>query len=157
MEKLTHWKKTFNPKYLGAHDFQPGEEIIATIEGFEEGLEITGAGGKRDKVTALYLKGFKPFIINPTNSKLITKALKSPYMEQWIGKSIQLYVKHGVEAFGDVVDAVRVRPVAPKTEKPTLDTERFKKMLDSIEAGKFSTDQAKAKFNLTNDQLELLP
>lgn len=157
MEKLTHWKKTFNPKYLGAHDFQPGEEIIATIEGFTEGLEIIGAGGKKDKVTVLHLNGYKPFIINPTNSKLITKALNTPYMEHWTGKPIQLYVKHGVKAFDDVVDAVRVRPVAPRTEKPTINTERFKKMLDSIEDGKFSTEQAKAKFQLTSDQLELLP
>lgn len=157
MEKLTHWKKTFNPKYLGAHDFQPNEEIIATIEGFTEGLDVVGSGGKADKVTALNLAGLKPFIINATNSKLITKALKTPYIENWIGKSIALYVKSGVRSFDDIVDAVRVRPIAPKTEKPGLDTERFKKMLDSIEAGKFTAEQAKAKFNLTTDQLELLP
>ena len=157
MEKLTHWKKTFNPDFLGAHDFQPGEEITTVIEGFNEAQEIVGSGGKKDVVTALFLKGYKPFILNRTNAKLISKALKSPYMEQWTGKAIQLYVQTGVKAFGDVVDAVRVRPVAPRTEKPVLDMDRFKKMLDSIEAGKFSTEQAKAKFQLTSDQLELLP
>lgn len=157
MEQLTHWKKTFNPDFLGAHDFQPKEEIVATIEGFNEAQEIVGSGGKKDVVTALFLEGYKPLILNRTNAKLISKALKSPYMEQWTGKAIQLYVQSGVKAFGDVVDAVRVRPVAPKAAKPTLDTERFKKMLDSIDAGKFTSELAKEKFTLTPDQLELLP
>lgn len=157
MQKLTHWKKTFNPEFLGAHDFQPGEEITATIEGFNEAQEVTGTGGKKETVTAVFLKGYKPLILNRTNAKLITKALKTPYMEEWTGKSITLHVQPGVKAFGDIVDAVRVRPVAPKTGKPVLDTERFKKMLDSIEEGKFTAEQAKAKFNLTREQLELLP
>ena len=157
MEKLTHWKKTFHPEFLGAHDFQPGEEITATIERFNEAQEVTGTGGKKETVTALFLKGFKPLILNRTNAKLISKALKTPYMEQWTDKAIQLYVQAGVKAFGEVVDAVRVRPIAPKLTKPTLDTERFAAMLDSIEAGKFSVEQAKTKFALTSDQIDLLP
>ena len=157
MEKLTHWKKAFNPEFLGAHDFQPKEEITAIIEGFNEAQEVTGTGGKKEVVTALFLKDYKPLILNRTNAKLISKALKTPYMEQWTGKAIQLYVQPGVKAFGDVVDAVRVRPVAPKTELPPITPDRFEKMLESIKAGKYSADQAKANFKLTEEQLTLLP
>ena len=156
MEKLTHWKKTFNPDFLGAHDFQPGEEINAKIEGFNEAQEVTGTGGKKEIVTALFLEGFKPLILNRTNAKLISKALKSPYMENWTGQLITLYVQPGVKAFGDVVDAIRVRPVAPRTELPAIAPDRFDKMLESIKAGQYSADQAKANFKLTKEQLNQL-
>jgi len=38
---------------------------------------------------------------------------KSPYFEDWVGVSIQLYIQDNIKAFGDVVSAVRVRPSKP--------------------------------------------
>lgn len=55
----------------------------------------------------------KPLVLNTTNNKTIAKVLKTPYVEQWTGKKIQLFVQPNVKAFGDVVDAVRVRPFLP--------------------------------------------
>jgi hypothetical protein len=40
--------------------------------------------------------------------KLISKATGSPYVEQWQGKEIILFVTQ-VSAFGSMVDAVRVK------------------------------------------------
>ena len=61
----------------------------------------------------------KPMICNTTNAKAITKAHGTPYIEEWAGKSITIYVAK-VKAFGDTVDALRVRPVAPRVGKPVL-------------------------------------
>jgi hypothetical protein len=47
-------------------------------------------------------------ILNKENMKLITKVVGSPYVEQWQGKEIILYVAN-VSAFGSTVEAVRVK------------------------------------------------
>ena len=102
--ELTHWKKLNNPDYLGAYAFQPGEEIIATI-GSVGRETITNADGKKEECTVAHFTapaGIKPMILNPTNCKTIEKVAGTPYIEQWQGVMIQLYVTQ-VKAFGDVV------------------------------------------------------
>lgn len=52
-------------------------------------------------------------ILNSTNCKQITKLAGTPYIEKWSGTKIQVGVEK-VKAFGDVVEALRVRKFAPK-------------------------------------------
>jgi hypothetical protein len=119
-KELTHWKKFHNPDYIGAYAFQPDEEKVATIHSVQV-EEVAGTGGKKEEcmVVRFVEKDMKPLICNVTNSKAIEKALGSGYIENWIGKPIQLYVTE-VSAFGATVDAVRVRPKQPKLTLPTL-------------------------------------
>jgi hypothetical protein len=117
--KLTHWKKLTNPDYLGAYALQPGEDLIATIKDVTQ-ADVTGTGGKKEVKTVVVFeeKGVKPMVLNRTNSKTITKLFKTPYIEQWKGKKIQIYIEHDIQAFGETVDGIRVRPFLPKEEKP---------------------------------------
>ena len=41
----------------------------------------------------------------------------SGYFEDWPGTRVQLYIEHGIKAFGEVVSAVRVRPFKPKAQQ----------------------------------------
>lgn len=110
MGEKTHWKKLMNPNYLGAYEFQPGEEKIVKIASVRKET-VVGTEGKKEECTVMYFsepQGLKPLILNVTNQKAIEKACGSPWIEDWIGQMIQLYVAQ-VKAFGDVVDAVRVR------------------------------------------------
>ena len=111
MEKLTHWKKLINPDYLGAYSLDGLAELNVTIENVVREM-VTGTGGKKEECTVAYLKDQKPFIINRTNGKTITKALKTPYVEEWVGKSITLYATT-TKVAGEEVECLRVRPVAP--------------------------------------------
>lgn len=123
----THWKKLTNPDYIGAYALNPGEDLIVQIDRVEH-VQITGVDGKKDEANVAYLIGHKPFILNATNQKSIEKALGSPYIEDWAGRYIQLYSAR-VKAFGDVVDALRVRltaPEPPKKTKPALTPEHPK-------------------------------
>jgi len=47
-------------------------------------------------------------ILNKTNCKIITTVIDTPYIEQWIGKSIIIYAAK-VKAFGGMVEALRVK------------------------------------------------
>ena len=107
----THWKKLTNPHYIGAHDLNPGQELKITIEsvGHELIKCFDGKTIKEEQCVVANIKGSKkPFILNKTNMKIITKVLDTPYIEEWAGKSIIIYSAK-VKAFGDVVDALRVK------------------------------------------------
>uniref|UniRef100_UPI00195858C5 hypothetical protein n=1 Tax=Fusobacterium mortiferum TaxID=850 RepID=UPI00195858C5 len=73
---------------------------------------VMGADGKKEECIVATLKNQKPFILNVTNCKTISTLLETPYIEEWKGKSITLYVQQ-VKAFGEVVDALRVRAGKP--------------------------------------------
>jgi len=84
---------------------------------------------------------------------MIAKVLKAEKVEDWAGKKIQLGLEQ-VKAFGEITDAVRVRPISPRKNK--LNDDRFRKMLDSIEAGAFTVEAAREKFDLTKAQIHEL-
>jgi hypothetical protein len=112
-ETLTHWKKLTNPDYLGAYALNPGEDLVATIKSVANET-VTGTDGKKETCLVMrFCEDIKPMVLNATNSKTITKLLKTPYIEYWAGRKIQIYVEKGVKAFGDVVDALRIRPFLP--------------------------------------------
>lgn len=112
-EVLTHWKKLTNPDYLGAYALEPGQDLIVTIKSVANEV-VTGTDGKKETCSVMhFMENVKPLVLNATNSKTIAKLLKTPYIEQWSGRKIQLYVETGIKAFGDIVDAIRVRPFLP--------------------------------------------
>lgn len=120
----THWKKLYNPNYLGSYAFEEGEEKTLTIKTVQT-ESVKNTDGKDEECTVIHFQSGKPFICNKTNAKAIEQALKTPYVEEWAGKSIQLHVQN-VRAFGSVVPAVRVRPVAPKQDQELV---RVKKQI----------------------------
>lgn len=116
-EKLTHWKKLHNPNYLGAFSFDPGKDMVLTIKYTAEETVVGADGSKEDCMVIHFVEPVLPFICNVTNAKTIADVLKSPYVENWAGRKVQFYVTK-VKAFGETVDAVRVRPYPPKVDNP---------------------------------------
>lgn len=112
----THWKKLNNPDFLGAYALEPGEDLIVTIKSASKETFI-GQAGKKDEGLVVHFKenDVKPMIVNATNAKTIQKVLGTPYIEEWTGHRIQLYISE-VSAFGETVDALRVRPFPPKAD-----------------------------------------
>jgi hypothetical protein len=114
----THWKKLTNPDYIGAYALTPGQDLIATIKHVKNEV-VTGADGKKEEciVVRFVEPNIKPMILNSTNAKTITKIYETPYIEEWQGKKIQLFADK-VKAFGEVVEALRIRPFVPKETAP---------------------------------------
>ncbi len=113
MEELTHWKKLHNPDYLGAYSLDPGKDLIVTIKDVRKEI-VTSGDGKKEECMVMTFKenGVKPMIVNATNAKQIQKLYRTPYIEQWSGRKIQLYVEM-VKAFGETVEALRIRRKIP--------------------------------------------
>lgn len=146
----THWKKLENPDFIGAYTLEEGKDFIVTIDIVKRTM-VTGIGGKKEECTVAYLKGQKPFILNRTNMKTISKIYGTPYIEDWAGKQITLYVAR-VKAFGeDDVEALRVRPEKPATKNPELlptDTVNWAKVVTALQNG-YTIDQVKAKWSIS--------
>lgn len=125
--KQTHWRLVINPDYIGAYMMKQGEEMNITIDRVSKAL-VAGETGKKECKVA-YLRGQKPFILNNTNSKMIAKLLGSPYVEDWVGKTITVFATT-TKVGGESVECLRVKPVLPvtKTQQPpqakNLDAQR---------------------------------
>jgi hypothetical protein len=104
---------------LGAYSLAPKEEKILTIKAVTRTMVI-GTGGKKEECTVCsFHENVKPMILNRVNCKTIAKVYQTPYIEEWAGKQIQIYTAE-VAAFGEQVDALRIRAFIPKVELPFL-------------------------------------
>lgn len=112
----THWKKLYNPNYFGCYCFESGKDIVLTIEKMVQ-ENVVGEGGRSELCTVMYFKeDVKPLICNKTNCKTIAKLFKTPIIEKWCGRKIQLYADNNVKFGKEIVQGVRVRSFLPKVE-----------------------------------------
>lgn len=149
MENKTHWKKLVNPDYLGAYSLQPGEEKILTISKVVR-EKVTGTGGKKQECTVLhFIEQEKPMILNRLNSKVITKIYDTPYIEDWAGKKIKICADK-VDAFGEQVEALRIRPELPQLPILTKELKAYENAVEHIRKGG-TFDDIEKRFTLTND------
>jgi hypothetical protein len=130
-ETKTHWKKMHNSDYLGAYSLDEGKDLILTIKNVA--IEsVKNERGLEDCVVARFVEKQKPMILNKTNSKLIQKIYKTPYIEEWANVKIQVYVAQ-VKFKGEVVEGLRIRDYEPKIKDLTpvkLDCEMCSKKIE---------------------------
>jgi len=151
----THWKKTMNPNYLGAYALEPNQDLIVEITEVKT-ESVMNADGRNEECLVAHLKDQKPLIVNKTNAKAIAKVCGSNYIEDWKGKQIALYISN-VKAFGELVEAIRVRTVAPKTKsKRKLSDDDFKKLVKAVADGSYNLEDAVANFVLNDSQRSIL-
>ena len=143
----THWKKLTNPDYIGAYYLDPGKDLTVTIDKVVR-ENVTGSDGKATECTVAYLKGTKPFILNSTNCKTISKVHGSAYIEDWAGKQITIYVA-SVRAFGETVDALRVRPTKPKLPELTPSHPKWDGAATAVKNGSVTIEQIRKSYTLT--------
>jgi hypothetical protein len=142
-----HWKKLVNPDYLGAYSLEQNgtyQNLIVTIESVQV-QKVLGTGGAAEDCVVATLVGQKPMILNRTNLKTIERVMKTPDVQQWAGKQIELTVA-SVKAFGDTVDALRVVPKAPTLPELTREHKHFAAICDALATGKTTLDRLKTKY-----------
>jgi len=146
-----HWKKATNPKFLGAWDFEEGSTpVVKILKVTEE--EVMNLDGKKEPCIIMYFEGCKPMILNKTNMKAISKSVGSAKFEDWLNQEVTLFTCQ-VKAFGDTVDAIRIKPTKPKKKVlPAITPERFAAAIEASKAGKYDAAKLVIQFTLTIDQ-----
>jgi hypothetical protein len=136
MEK-THWKKLINPDYFGSYSLNENEERTVKIKEVIR-QQVIGTDGKKTECTVAVLYNEKPLILNRTNCKMIARIYDTPYIENWKDKSIIVF-SDKVKAFGDVVEAIRIKNEIPKNE---INSE----LIETIRA-EFNNSQTREELN----------
>ena len=146
-----HWKKQFNYEYLGSYSLEGKRELVVTITKLSNEV-VTGQQGRKEDCFVVYFKEFdKGMILNRTNARAIEKVSGSGLIEDWVGTQVTLYVEKGVKAFGDVVDALRIRDRKPVRQTMTKEIETS--MLDAIKQGKgIQVEMAMSKYTMSKSQ-----
>ncbi len=151
MSDLIHWKQLQNPAYIGAYSLQPGEnrtvEIVKVVK-----ESVKGADGKAEDCTVAYLKNEKPFILNTTNCRTLEKLYKTPYIQNWVGKSIVIYAAK-IKAFGEEMEALRIKPTLPEL---TPDHPKWAEAVKAVQADPKAIEKVTARYSLSNDNLKKL-
>lgn len=116
----THWKALADTsQYLGKQHFGPDEKKDVTIEGVEEQVVENHAKRTKDVKAIMHFvePDVRPWIVNKTNRGKIAELLDSPFIEDWYGKRITLWVDPKVPNNFDPTNpgAVRVWPTLPET------------------------------------------
>lgn len=109
----THYKKLTDTNYFGSWDIEQTDLILKITKVERE--DILNGDGRSDKRIVLHVDKFKPVILNKTNEKTIAK-LFGPYVEDWQNKYFAAF-KTKVSAFGETVDAVRIRSRVPMLDE----------------------------------------
>lgn len=110
-----------NPNYLGSWDLDDllNLEVTLTIARIVDEEVVTN--GKTEVCTACYWQeaAYKPMILNVTNKKTLCKLYKTKATEKLAGRAVTIGIDR-VKAFGDIHDALRIRPRIPKPQSASL-------------------------------------
>lgn len=110
-----------NPNFFGSWDLEelPNKEITLTIEQIKDEEVITNTQKEVCTVCHWTDKNYKPMILNVTNKKRLCKLYKTKDTEKLKGKAVTIGTEK-VKAFGDVHDALRIKPTIPPAKSATL-------------------------------------
>ncbi|OAM44444.1 hypothetical protein A7Q03_08760 [Eikenella sp. NML99-0057] len=122
-QNKTHYRKVFDSPYLSAADIV--EPVVLTIRCVQ--VEADKTKKTKDSMNTAYFaereiragEPLKPMILNATNSKMVAKITGSPFLEDWNGVQVEIYVDHNVRFGRETVEGLRIRPAAvrPKEKK----------------------------------------
>ncbi|WP_338506974.1 hypothetical protein VRB95_08400 [Erwinia aphidicola] len=118
----THYRKAFDSPYLSSADIV--EPTALTIS------RVTLEGDKTKKTKDVFNTAYfeerelrpgeklKPMILNATNSKALKNISGSPFIDDWSGVKVTVYVDANVRFGKESVEGLRIRPA--RVTKPSL-------------------------------------
>jgi hypothetical protein len=155
----THYRKVFDSPYLSSMDVV--DPITLTIARVTQEADKTKKS-KETFNTAYFAEKFirdgeklKPMILNATNSKTMAKLVGSPFIEDWAGARVTVYVERGIKFGRDTVDGLRIMQASSRKQI----TPENVKMWEAAKAAyrrDGSLDKVLAKADMSEEHVALL-
>lgn len=128
MEK-THYRKAFDSPYLSSADIV--EPTVLTVSHVR--LEADKTKKTKDLFnTAFFVESelrpgekLKPMVLNASNSKTMKNLVGSPFIDDWKGVKVTIYVDHNVKFGRETVEGLRISPQAPSKRKVSPETPKL--------------------------------
>ena len=121
-DSKTHYRKAFDSPYLSSADIV--EPTVLTIS--RAVLESDKTKKSKDVFNTAYFEErelrpgerLKPMILNATNSKMLKGITGSPFLEDWAGVKVTVFVDKNVRFGKESVEGLRISPA--RVTKPLL-------------------------------------
>lgn len=124
MSGKTHVKSLVDTPFLGQWDLAklpPGRDAVVKIVSVERYVPERPKKDEKFKRVAIgFERKRKKWIAGPVSIAALTKMF-GPYIEDWIGQRIALYVDASVMFGRETTGGVRVRPTRPKADQAPTD------------------------------------
>lgn len=125
MTEKTHYRKAFDSPYLSSADIV--EPTMLTVS--HVSLEKDRTKKTQDLFNTAHFvekelrpgEKLKPMILNASNSKTMKALANSPFIDDWKGIKITVYVDHNVRFGRETVEGLRISPHAPEKKSLTPD------------------------------------
>lgn len=152
MKTKTHIDRLRNPNYLGGWDLmdEHGQTVdrVVTIKEVKNELVFNQKSQGEDQVITVHFEECKPIILNATNRKMLKRVTETDFVEDMVGKKIQLTTKK-IKAFGEVHDAIRIANVKPTEKIKPVDVNAC---ISKLTAAKTLNELAKVWDDLTSQE-----
>jgi hypothetical protein len=109
---MPHYKKLFDPRFIGSWDLNGDTNVVMKSMSIEEMNDPDDAGSTVQRPVVAFENAKKGWVLNATNAATIAK-LHGTDTDDWRGKKITIYPTT-CKAFGAVVDCIRVKEKVPK-------------------------------------------
>lgn len=124
MSEKTHYRKAFDSPYLSAADIV--EPTVLTVKYVR--LEKDRTKKTSDEFNTAHFaereirpgEALKPMILNATNSKTLKALTGSPFIDDWSGLRVTVYVDPGVRFGKETVEGLRISTDHPVDVPPEL-------------------------------------
>lgn len=121
----THYRKAFDSPYLSSADIV--EATVLTVRQVK--LEPDKTKKTKELFNTAYFvekeirqgEKLKPMILNATNSKTMKSLTGSAFIDDWNNVSVTVYVDHNVKFGKEVMEGLRISPMAPARRTLTPD------------------------------------
>jgi len=144
----------FPSKYLKAEDdyFDDGATYTATIKGVVSEKLTSREKGEEDKPVMHFVELDKGLILNKTNWGTCVKLFGSDESDDWNGEKVILTTVD-VDAFGDVVRAIRIKNEKPKVNRQALIDRHSKLFEKARELGVDGFENYTVAPNMTDNEI----
>ena len=159
-DSKTHYRKAFDSPYLSSDDIV--EPVVLTIS------RATLEGDKTKKTKDVFNTAYfeereirpgeklKPMILNATNSKMLKSITGSPFLEDWVGAKVTVYVDKNVRFGRESVEGLRLAPA--RVVKPSLTPDKSQQWSNAKAAFKRdgNLDAVLARMDISHEHQEQL-
>ena len=142
----SHWRRVMNTEYLNGDEIK--EEIV-TIEKWENRNFYSPKSKKKEDHVVLFFKEIdKPMILTNRKAKTISSVLKTPFMEEWSGKTITIFPREE-KHFGEIFKVINIKRGERVLPKLTPSHARWGFAVEKIASGETTMQAVRKSFEVS--------
>ena len=157
--KKTHWRTLLETAFLSGEELQKEGQIVVIKDYEKVELYSPKSNSKEEHIVLNFNEFKKPMILTNRKAKQISKVLDSQYVEDWVGKSINIFPKEE-KHFGNFMPVINIKQAVAQPKPPlTKSHENWEGAKSALKKGQTTRQSIEKHYSLTQEvkkELELI-